>query len=387
MPWQEQSVMSLRREFVAAVQSETLPVRVLCRRYGISPKTGYKWLGRAAGEAVVGRADAAWADPLADRSRRPHTSPNRTAADLEAVVVAARTQHPRWGGRKLHHWLLQQGHADVPAPSTITDILRRHGLLAAPPAPAPPWQHFEHAAPNDLWQLDVLGHRPLGTGGRVHPLTLLDDHSRFALMVVACPHEQLARVQAELTGCFQRYGLPGAILTDNGPPWATSGMGGLTRLETWLLRLGVEVWHGRAYHPQTQGKVERLHGTMAHEAFGSIPFATLVAAQAGFDAFRVCYNHERPHEHLGYAVPASRYAPSPRPFPAVLPAPVYAPGDVVRKVREQGAISSANRSYFVSRGLAGESVAVRPTDEDGVVAVYFCQQQVARLTLHRRSET
>ncbi len=150
---------------------------------------------------------------------------------------------------------------DVPAPSTITAILRRHDLLAAAADTPHPWQRFEHAAPNDLWQLDFLGHRPVEDGQRVHPLTVLGDHSRFLLALVACSCEQQEVVQAHLTACFRRYGLPRAILTDNGPPWGTSASGGLTALEAWLLRLGIAPRHGRAYHPQTQGKVERVHGT------------------------------------------------------------------------------------------------------------------------------
>ena len=405
MPWQEQSAMSLRREFVAAVAGGEMPVTALCARYQISRKTGYKWLRRhgaaveAAAELGAAPVDrAAWgAAALADRSRRPAVSPRQTDARVETAAVAVRAAHPAWGGRKIHHWLARHPEAlpagaVPPAPSTVTDILRRHGLLTAPPPPPTAWTRFEHAVPNDLWQMDFLGHRPLGTGGRVHPLTVVDDCSRFALVLAACPHEQRTLVQAHLRACFQRYGLPRAILTDNGPPWGTSGGrgggggGGITRLEAWLLRLGVALWHGAPYHPQTQGKVERLHRTIAAEAFGSRPFATLAAAQAALDAFRASYNHDRPHEHLGHAVPAERYVPSPRAAPTVLPEPVYAPDDEVRRVRAQGAVSYANRSHFVSLGLVGEVVAVRPTQADGVLAVYFCSRQVAEIDLHTPAE-
>jgi Integrase core domain len=231
-----------------------------------------------------------------------------------------------------------------------------------------------------------MGHRGLGDGQRVHPLTLLDDHSRFALGLFACPHERQDLVRAHLTTCFQRYGLPQAILTDNGPPWATSGGGGLTALEAWLLRLGIEVWHGRVYHPQTQGKVERLHGTIAAEVFAHRHFPHLAACQPAFDAFRVTYNRERPHEALGYAVPISRYTPSSRPFPATLPEIGYGPDDQVRLVRDQGAISFHNRSYFISRGLIGLPVAVRPTTTDGVFQVVYCQSEVATIDLHDHPE-
>jgi transposase InsO family protein len=225
MPWQERSVLSERQEFVTFARQEGANMSALCAAYGISRKTGYKWLARAGGDGNV-----------RDRSRRPHASPTRTQAAMEDRIVALRAEHPRWGGRKLHHRLVAMGVADVPAPSTITAILRRHGLLAADP-PHRDFQRFEHAAPNDVWQMDFMGHRALTTG-RVHPWTLLDDHSRFALSLTACANQQQATVSDQLTAAFHRYGLPRAILSDNGSPWGTAGMGGLTSLEAWLLRLG-----------------------------------------------------------------------------------------------------------------------------------------------------
>ncbi len=371
--------MSLRDEFVTLASQEGANIRELCRRYQISAKTGYKWLGRFRADGVGG---------LADRSRRPLASPARTPEPVEAAILALRAAHPTWGGRKLHHALRAQGMvqlADVPAPSTITAILARHGQLAPVAARVRPWRRFEHAAPNDLWQVDFMGHRPLAQG-RVHPLTILDDHSRFALGLVACACERQEVVQAHLTACFRRYGLPHAILTDNGPPWGTSGAGGLTALEAWLLRLGIEPWHGRAYHPQTQGKVERFHRTIAAEAFGPHPFPNLAAAQTAFDAFRHGYNHDRPHVALADAVPLARYQASSRPFPETLPPIAYGPDDRVRRVRAQGAISFQNRSWFVGSGLVGFDVAVRPTTDDAVWAVVFCQREVARLDLRRRPE-
>jgi hypothetical protein len=220
----------------------------------------------------------------------------------------------------------------------------------------------------------------------LHPLTILDDHSRFLLSLTACPHEQHATVQAHLTTCFQRYGLPRAILTDNGPPWGTSGQGGLTALEAWLLRLGVEPWHGRAYHPQTQGKVERLHGTIAADVFAQRSLPSVAACQPHFDEFRQTYNHERPHEGIDDAVPISRYEPSPRTLPKELPEIVYRPDDQIRQVRSQGAIGFRNRSWFVSRGLIGLPVAVRPTTTDGVFQVVYCQREVVTIDLTTRSE-
>ena len=203
---------------------------------------------------------------------------------------------------------------------------------------------------------------------------------------MACPCERQETVREHLTACFRRYGLPRAVLTDNGPPWGTSGAGGITALEAWLVRLGVVPCHGRAYHPQTQGKVERLHGTIVADVFAHRSLPDLAACQPAFAAFRQGYNHDRPHEALGYAVPADRYEASPRTFPEELPAIVYGPGDQVRLVRAQGAISFRNRSWFVSRGLIGLPVAVRPTTTDGVFRVLFCHREVATIDLAERSE-
>jgi hypothetical protein len=180
--------------------------------------------------------------------------------------------------------------------------------------------------------------------------------------------------------------LPQAILCDNGSPWGAAGLGGITRLEAWLLRLGIEPWHGRPAHPQTRGKVERLHGTIAADVFAHRPLPTVAACQPAFDRFRHSYNHDRPHEALDYAVPASRYTASPRPFPPALPEIAYGPDDQVRLVRSQGAIGFRNRSWFVSRGLIGLPVAVRPTTTDGVFRVVYCRREVATIDLTGRRE-
>ena len=366
--------MEQRQEFVVFAHQEGANITALCRHFGISRKTGYTWLQRAAqGETTFG-----------DRSRRPHTSPRTTPSAVEAAVLAMRQDHPAWGGRKLHHALARQGMVQPPAPSTITAILPRHGLLTPVPPPRD-FVRFEHAAPNDLWQLDFMGHRALDQG-RIHPLTLLDDHSRFALTVTACPDEQQTTVRDQLTTVFRRYGLPRILLSDNGSPWGSAGRGGLTMLEAWLLRLGIDVRHGRAYPPQTQGKVERFHGTLAAEVFGTRHFPDLATAQTALTTFHACYNFERPHEALANAVPASRYAPSPRVFPQTLPEILYGPDDQVRLVTEHGSIQWQRHRVFISRGLVGQPVAVRPTPEDGRWAVYFCHRQVATIDRHHDRE-
>ena len=375
MPWQERSTMSERQEFVILASQDGANISALARRYGISRKTAYKWMTRFAQTGSAG---------LVDQARRPATSPIRTSDAMETRILAVRDAHPQWSGRMLHHHLGGAA-AGVPAPSTITAILRRHGRLdPAETSKHTPVQRFEHPEPNDLWQLDFMGHLPIQSG-RVHPLSLLDDHSRFGLALVACACEQQQLVQTHLIRAFERYGMPRRILTDNGPPWGTSGAGGLTALEVWLLRLGIHVSHGRPAHPQTQGKVERWHATIHAEVFRYQSPLDLTVCQHHFDTFRDCYNLERPHTALAYATPASRYQPSPRPYPGSLPPIEYGPDDLVRKVNAHGIISVHNQRHFVGRGLAGMPVAVRPTTTDGTLTVHFCHRQVATLILQTGS--
>lgn len=350
MPLEIKSAVDYRHEFVLLATQEGANVRELCRRYRYSTRTGYKWIDRFRTGGIAA---------LADRSRRPTTSPRRTDPVIEAAVLAQRDAHPTWGGRKLHVWLGRQGMTHPPAPSTITNILHRSGRINPEQPAQGPFCRFEHLAPNDLWQMDFMGHRPLDRG-RVHPLTILDDHSRFGLALAAWATQHRVVVEEQLRACFARYGLPRAILTDNGPPWGTSRGRGLTGLEAWLLRLGIVVIHGRPYHPQTQGKIERWHRTIGHDVFRAAPLADLVTAQQAFDRFRTSYNTDRPHQALGNAVPASRYRASARSCPASPPPIVYGDDDQVRIVRTKGAVMFQGHRYFISEGLKGLPVGIRP---------------------------
>lgn len=374
MPWEERSIVSSRREFVMLASQPGANRRALMRRFGVSPTTGYEWLKRYWQEGEAG---------LADRSRRPHHSPHRTAAGMEAEVVGLRRAQPSWGARKLKGRLEDKyGKGAGPAVSTITAILRRHDLLdPAESARHKPHQRFERAAPNELWQMDFKGHFAT-LGGRCHPLTALDDHSRYALVVEACADERGETVRDRLTAAFRRYGLPVEILMDRGSPWGSDRDHPYTPLIVWLLRLGVGFAHGRPYHPQTQGKIERFHRTLKAEAIGSGVFRDLAHCQQIFDAWRQVYNHERPHDALGLATPASRYRVSARPFPERLPAIDYGPAAIVRKVQQGGWISFHGRSLRLPKAFRGQPVALRPTLDDGVYDVVFCQQRIARLDLH-----
>ncbi len=371
MPWKEVSAMSLRLEFVRLARHPQANVRELCRRFQVSPKTAYKWLARF----------DAWGEPgLTDRSRRPVHSPGRTADELEQRVLALRQQHPAWGGRKLRARLRALGVADVPAASTITAILHRHGLIDPGQAAAHrPCRRFEHDAPNRLWQMDFKGHFATDQG-RCHPLTIVDDHSRFALGLFACADERTETVQGHLTAVFRRYGLPERILCDNGPPWGSGPDAEHTPLTVWWLRLGIGVCHGRPYHPQTQGKDERFHRTFKAEVLQGASFRTPPECQPRFDDWREVYNHQRPHEALGLAVPAARYRASVRPFPEELPPLVYEPPALVRKVQPTGRIGFRGREVKVGKAFAGYAVGVRPTTTEGLWEVYFGAQRVATIS-------
>lgn len=352
-------------------QQEGANIRELCRRFGISPQTGYTLRARYRQEG---------ADGLRDRSRRPHSAPMQTVAAMEAAICAVRVAHPAWGGRKIRRYLSDHEHADVPAASTITAVLRRHDLLdPAASITHRATQRFEAAAPNALWQMDFKGKIAL-LHGVCHPLTVLDDHSRYALGVEACADERTATVQGRLTTIFRRYGLPLRMLMDNGPPWGDGGSR-YTALTVWLLRLGIAVSHGRPYHPQTQGKDERFHRTLKAEVLVDACFADLLAAQWSFDHWRATYNQERPPEALGLATPRSRYQISPRAYPEALPLIEYGPGDQVRKVQHDGEIHFRGRTIPISKAFRGYPVALRPTVTDGVWAVAFCRQWITQIDL------
>jgi transposase InsO family protein len=365
--------MSLREEFVMLANREDANTSELCRRFGISRKTAYKWLGRYAQAGTCG---------LRDRSRKPHTSPARTPAHVEHALLAVRDEHPAWGGRKLKRVLKEQGYEPQPSPSTVTAILRRHHRLnPAESAKHKAWQRFEHDAPNRLWQMDFKGHFATGHG-RCQPLTVLDDHSRFALCLQACADQRADTVQARLTEVFRRYGLPERMTMDNGAPWGSDAAHPYTRLTVWLLRLGIRVSHSRPYHPQTQGKDERFHRTLNVEVLKGQVFRDLNHCQRRFDDWRDIYNLKRPHDALGLSTPASRYRESDRPFPETLPEIEYAPGDVVRKVQHQGRVHYRGRGFTVSKAFHGYPVALRPTATDGCLEVYFCQTRIAHINLN-----
>jgi transposase InsO family protein len=372
MAWKVRDLMSQRKDFVMLALQSDANIRQLCRRFGITAKTGYKWIKRCEAEGMV---------CFEDRSRRPRNSPGRTPPEVEQRVVGLRDEHPAWGGRKIRRYLQNQGQRDVPASSTITDILHRHGRIdPAESVKHKPLERFEHPYPNDLWQMDFKGHFATQSG-RCHPLTVMDDHSRFAVGLRACANETTETVRGCLTSLFRLYGLPRCMLMDNGSPWGSDHEHRWTPLTAWLVHLGVFVSHSRPWHPQTQGKDERFHRTLKAEVLRFEQFKDLAHAQNRFDIWRDVYNHERPHEALAMATPATRYRPSPRSFPEVLPVIEYGPTDVVRKVQDKGFISYRGRSWRLPKAFRGYPVALRPTACDGQLNVFFCNQRIGKIDL------
>lgn len=375
MPFQEVSIVSQRKEFVNLARADDANISELCQRFGISRPTGYKWLNRSQQESQ---------DALTDRSRRPHSSPGRTDPSVEQAVLDVRQAHPAWGGRKIRQWLKVRSHIDPPAPSTITAILRRHDRISPQESVKhKPYKRFEYEAPNELWQMDFKGNFPL-TQGRCYPLTILDDHSRYSLGIEACPNERGQTVKERLTRVFRLYGLPERMVMDNGNPWGTQGAPGYSAFEVWLMRLGIRVYHGRPFHPQTQGKDERFHRTLMAEAIVGKAFRDIEQCQIEFDQYRVIYNHERPHEALGMEVPSSRYRVSGRGFPETLPAIEYGPEGLLRKVQAKGEISFRNTEYHIGVAFKGLPVALKPTGQDGIWDIYFMTHVISRIDLQNR---
>lgn len=376
MPWQEVSIMEQRREFVRLAMQEGTNRRELCRRFGIHPDTGYKWLRRwAAGETA-----------MTDRSRRPHSSPARTDAAMEAQVLSVRDAHRAWGARKIAHCLKRKD-VSPPALSTVHQILCRHGRIIPPPRRCPGASTLRErsAEPSVADGLQGLG-KARQWSARCYPLTIIDDHSRYVPCLQSCPDQQRATVQGHLNTTFLRYGLPDAIFVDNGSPWgASSGTRHWTRLRVWLLKLGTDLIYSRPYHPQGRGKNERFHRTLREEVFAFQNFDRATQVQRAFDVWREVYNFERPHEALNLDVPADRYRPSKRAMPKTLPKVEYDQNEIVRTVPStKDYISFKGHHWKVPEAFRGERVAIRPKNKDGLYGVFFASHRSANIDLTKK---
>lgn len=378
MPWDQTEPVNERLKFVAAAQRSGGTMTELCIEFGISRKTGYKILRRYEEEGPEG---------LRDRSRSPRSHPNQTPGEMEAAILRVRKAHPTWGSKKILAVLEREGVSGLPARSTVDAVLKRAGLVAPRrcrkrrAATGPPCVTAE--APNDVWSIDYKGWFRVGDGTRCDPLTVNDVYSRASLLCRALVSPKLADVQYWLDRLFRECGLPLAMLSDNGPPFASQGIGGLSRLSVWLIRLGVEPVFIEPGHPEQNGRHERFHETLKAET-ASPPRGSIRAQQGTFSRFRGVYNDERPHEALDMRVPSDLYVPSERSMPNRPPEFEYEDSLIVRRVHKCGTIKWKGASVFVGEALGRELVGLEAMDE-GRWRIHL--GPVCLGVLHERSRT
>jgi transposase InsO family protein len=363
MPWKELPMSELRLAFVKLVTALGYPVTRAGREFGIRRQTGSKWLRRARQQPAA---------PRTDHSRRPHASPRRTPPDLEQQVLDVRDRYG-WGGRKIRAFLRPQG-LDLPSRPAVPQVRRRHGRAQPRPKGPATWQSFERPAPNQLWQLDFKGPSEVARQ-RLFPCVALDDHSRYLLALHPCTDCTMATAWEVLGQAFADVGLPDSILCDNA--FGTRGQNalGVSWFEARRLRLDVSPRHGRPYHPQTQGQVERLNGTLEAELWPRIRRDSAAHFHEGLTHWRTAvYNTARPHEALGDRPPLTRWRPSPRPRPATLPEVLYPAGAVLRKVMNRGDVSWHGYRILVGAGLEGQYVRLEERDHDR--AAFYGRKQV-----------
>jgi putative transposase len=373
MPWLETSPVDERERFIGDHRLDLYAMAELCARYGISRKTGYKWLARF---------DAGGRTALGDRSRAPHHCPHRIGRDVATIICAARRQHPSWGPAKLLAWLAPRHPGlEWPAVSTAGDLLARRGLVKKRRRRRQ-WQHpgvvpATTTHPNDLWTADFKGHFRTRDTIYCYPLTVADQHTRYLLACHGLLSTKGHGVRPIFDRLFREYGLPRAIRTDNGVPFATTGIHGLSQLNVWWLRLGIQHQRILPAHPEQNGAHERMHKTLKGEACRP-PQACLARQQRAFNAFRRLYNDERPHEALGDRPPATLYRPSARPYTGALP-PVEYPGHfLVKRVTNAGTIRLKKRLLFLSNALQQHPVGLEEVD-DGVWSIHFCHVLLGRV--------
>jgi transposase InsO family protein len=374
MPFGVCTMSEQRKSLVEEIKSGEHGISALCRKYGVSRPTAYKWLSRSKSGYS-----------MENMSKAPLKSPCKTSVPVEEMVKQARHKHPCWGGRKLKAYLERAGEAHVPSASTITAILHRNSLISKEASlAAKPFKRFERANPNDLWQTDFKGHFAMENGSRCHPLTVTDDMSRFSLCISAKDNERLTGVKDSFRSLFMEHGLPKAVLCDNGNPWGTGAFFGYTKFEVFLMDYGVLPIHGRPLHPQTQGKEERFHRTLKRELLARVSMRDLNHAQKEFDTFRLEYNEERPHCAIGYAVPADRYRDSDRAAPEKVQKWEYPEKSHVRKMRKNGYISFSNGLYYLSEAFDGIEIALVKTLDDSLVDVIYRNFRIAVINLKQR---
>lgn len=368
--------MDERMKFVGMYLSQEWSMSALCRDFGVSRKTGYKWIERYRESGAVG---------LVDRSRAPLSNPQAVSEAVVEAVLAARGKHPTWGARKLRVWLERKSGARIwPAASTIGEILRRRGLSV-------PRRRSRRTVPftepfracdsaNAVWSADFKGWFVTGDGQRCNPLTISDNYSRYLLRCQALTAGNCQMVRPIFEAAFREYGLPDAIRTDNGPPFATTTVGALSRLSIWWLKLGIRPERIEPGKPEQNGRHERMHRTLKLET-ASPPKHTWKRQQQAFDLFRQEYNQDRPHEGIGMETPASRYSTSSRSYPLQTPEMTYPNDLTLRRVHSQGDLRWNCRQIYLSETLAGELVGLKETNND-LWEIFFGPIKLAVLDSH-----
>ena len=359
--------MEEKLRFVFEYQQHERTMKELCQRYEIARETGYVWLRRYGETGIKG---------LMERSRAAGRYPNQTSAEVEEKVLELRQAHSRWGPRKLK-WMLEREEPGRrwPAASTIGALLKREGLVAGrrkrqrTPAYSEPLAHADGA--NRVWCADFKGWFRSGQGERIDPLTITDAYSRYLFRCQAVEKLDTERVRAIFEAVFREYGLPEAIRTDNGAPFASRAVGGISRLSVWWMKLGIVPERIEAGHPEQNGRHERMHRTLKQET-ATPPARNRREQQRVMDKFREEYNQVRPHEALGMQTPAAKYESSPRPFPARMPEPEYPETMLVYRVQQKGHFRWKKQEVFVSEVLWSEAIGLLPV-EDHCYTVYFAQ--------------
>jgi transposase InsO family protein len=365
--------MDQRTKFVEAYRSRTWKMTELCDRFGVSRKTGYKWLRRAEAEGWVG---------LGDRSRRPHSCPWQTPREVEQAIVEARVTHPDWGPVKILEYLeKRQPDLSLPAPSTAGKLLDQWDLVKRR-RPRRFWRHpsgpvLQPLAPNELMTADFKGQFRTGDGVYCYPLTIADSYSRYLLRCQALSSVSTAEARPVFERLFRETGLPQAIQTDNGAPFSATGLHGLCGLSVWWMRLGIQHLRSRPGHPQDNGRHERMHRTLK-AATARPPASNHRAQQRRFDAFRAEYNEVRPHQALGGETPASLWRASSRPYPARMPSPQYPGHFETRLVSNAGCFRFKKQVVFLSQALKQEWIGLEEV-EDGIWSLHFYDVLLARL--------
>lgn len=367
MPWMERRVEMLREEFITRSLEEGRNFSALCEEFGISRKTGYKWIKRYRENGC-----------LEDRSRKPQKVSSKTEDWVEGLILEARQERPRWGAEKIYTYLGRKGYP-MPCVRTINNILKRNGLITPEASLArKPFKRFERDHCNELWQADFKGDFKMANGERCFPLTILDDHSRYAILIEPKPDQK--DIQSSFIRVFRNFGLPESILTDNGPIFA-GFKSGYTQFERMLLDQDVLPIHGRVYHPQTQGKIERFHRSLKSEVLFLKDLRDLDDAARAFNKWQQIYNFERPHAALKNKCPAEIYSISPRPYLETVSAFDYNSKFRLYRINNWGFLRFAKYQIYISETFRGTYVQLIPVESEDIALVCYRNFIIAKIDM------